>query len=119
MSPGLVALIQLSYSTGYNFNVFGGSSSITDRHFYFLNYNLNFAKCYNLTSIVVFLPLLIALVMYVVYKVKYSLKNNKLVRWVNVLKGEITYYGVIFSCYPIFIALFTISKHMSGGIQSA
>jgi hypothetical protein len=87
MSPGLAALTQLSYSTGYNFNMFDGSSSIVDRHFYYLNYNLNFVNCYNLSSIVVFVPLLISLMLYVVNKVKYSLKNSKLVRWVGVLKG--------------------------------
>ena len=117
MSPGVAALRQLSYSTGYNFNLISGSSSITDRHFYFLNYNLNFVNCYNLSSIVIFLPLLIALVIFIVNKVKYSLKNNKLARWVDLLRGEVTYYGVMFSCYPIFIAVFAIARHMSSGIQ--
>ena len=113
MSPGVAALRQLSYSTGYNFNLISGSSSITDRHFYFLNYNLNFVNCYNLSSIVIFLPLLIALVIFIVNKVKY----NKLAIWVDLLRGEVTYYGVMFSCYPIFIALLAIARHMSSGIQ--
>ncbi len=70
LTPAISALKMLSYSCGYRAVSFNGI--IINKNAYPLGLTSNFIDNYNLTAIVVLVPLLISLVMQIINKFKYN-----------------------------------------------
>lgn len=69
LSPNYQALTYLSLCNGYNPDLF--ASAPADRRFYPLGMQISLFDNYNLTFLVILIPLLLSLILYVVNKCKY------------------------------------------------
>ncbi len=110
-SPAFLSLQMLSYSCGYNPEIFEMSSLIKERRFYLFNFSFNFANNYNLTALLILIPLLLSLSIFLYNKFKHNSSDKSLIQRSEKLRGEITYNSLMFSSYSILILLLVMFKY--------
>lgn len=74
ISPSFSSLSGLSFSCGFNINL--SKSTFSSRQFVPLNLSLSFLNNFNITAIVIIVPLIISLVVFLVNKFKYDSTND-------------------------------------------
>jgi hypothetical protein len=106
LSPNYYALNNLKYSCGYSIKLFNSPGSL-QRRYNPINFDSNFTNNYNLVWIFILVPLIIALIMHLITKCKSNEQNQTIIKYKKLFLGEHTFYGIMFSAYPAFLA-FTI-----------
>ena len=104
LSPTFFELSKLTYSRGYSFKVMETEMDI-HRHFYPAGFLLEFINNYNLMSVLILLPPLIALILLLVNCCKYKNGSLELSKYEALLIGEITLYGLLFCFYTLGISV--------------
>lgn len=72
---------------------------------------LSLLNNYNITVLVVIVPLLLSLALHLINKCKYQNKNESLSNRSLLSRGEMTFYGLMFSAYNVNVSLVIVIKH--------
>jgi hypothetical protein len=118
MTPLMDALGGLQYSVGYNRLSSYNPNQRLDPEFIAVEFNESFLQNYNLTFLMVVLPLVAALIFKVLSRVFSSNKERaeRMERYFQLSIGEFAFYGFMFSGYLVFLS-FTISAIGLGTIN--
>lgn len=87
------------------------------KRFKTVNLSEPFLSNYNLTIVLIVLPLLVSLVMAIINRIRYQSANAKLIKYSELLRGEFCFYGLMFSAYSIILSLGIEVGHIGSGMM--
>ena len=105
LSPSFESLSALGYSCGFAVKGVQPSQATVGRRFNPLSLKAPFLENYNVTAAVIAIPLILSLIFWLVNRLKFAGKNERLQRYSASCKGEICFYGMMFSAYTVLVAL--------------
>lgn len=104
LSPSFESLSMLAYSCGFAVKNIQPSTAKVGRRFNPLSLKAPFLENYNVTAVMIVLPLILSLIFWLVNRLKHKGESKKLKRYSAQCKGELCFYGMMFSAYTIVVA---------------